>query len=407
MLSCKFIRNTFAYFSEFVACIDDFIVYLEGSTLYGIGQNSSLRRFAMNPQQSNSEENPMEVFDREIESEYEKALRTRKEIELMIQQSQQDLNKLVRLSSERSTQLQVVHSQFETMPRIDIKAAYTNFLDTQQRLLVTRGQVEKLQNDVEAWSRYISLLEKVRDQVSKGFSSSGTSNGASYRAGNGSATLEMVINAQENEREALSKRMHDGPAQTLSNFMIQTEIASRFLDIDPARAKDEMNNLKNAAMSTFREVRTFIFELRPMMLDDLGPIPTIQRYVDSFKEQSGSDITLTIKGSQANKRFPKFQAAMLFRAIQELISNAYRHNQENTTKVQIAVSIGLDEHTVKVTVNDTGKGFDAEEALKGKGLGLKLIRERVELIGGTMDIDAVPGRGTKITFQVPILEDEG
>lgn len=363
----------------------------------------------MNPQLSNSEENPIEVFDREIELDYEKALRTRKEIELMIQQSQQELNKLVRLSSERSTQLQQVHAQFETMPRIDIKAAYTNFLDSQQRLLVTRGQVEKLQNDVEAWSRYITLLEKVREQVSKEFRSVGVSNEESHRtdSGSGSATLEMVINAQENEREALSKRMHDGPAQTLSNFMIQTEIASRFLDIDPARAKDEMNNLKNAAMSTFREVRTFIFELRPMMLDDLGPIPTIQRYIDSFKEQSGSDITLTIKGSQASKRFPKFQAAMLFRAIQELISNAYRHNQENPTKAQIAVNISLDEHTVKVIVSDTGKGFDAEEAFKGKGLGLKLIRERAELIGGTMDIDAAPGRGTKITFQVPILEDEG
>jgi two-component system sensor histidine kinase DegS len=361
----------------------------------------------MNPQQDTSQENPMEVFDREIEAEYEKALRTRKEIEQMIQQSQQELNKLVRLSSERSTQLQQVHSQFETLPRQDIKAAYTNFIDAQQRLLVTRGQVDKLQNDVEAWSRSIMLLEKVREQVSKGFKPSTTGGGSAFRGSNGSATLEMVINAQENEREALSKRMHDGPAQTLSNFMIQTEIASRFLDIDPARAKDEMNNLKTAAMSTFREVRTFIFELRPMMLDDLGPIPTIQRYVDSFKEQSGCDITLNIKGSQANKRFPKFQAAMLFRAIQELISNAYRHNQENTSKVQIAATITLDEHTVKVNVNDNGKGFNPADALKGKGLGLKLIRERVELIGGTMDVDAASGRGTKITFQVPILEDEG
>jgi two-component system sensor histidine kinase DegS len=363
----------------------------------------------MNPQLSTSEESPMDLFDREIEADYEKALRTRKEIELMIQQSQQDLNKLARLSSERSTQLQQVYAQFETMPRVDIKAAYTNFVDAQQRLLVTRGQVEKLQNDVESWSRYITLLEKVREQISSGFQTSGAANASGYRSGtgSGSATLEMVINAQENEREALSKRMHDGPAQTLSNFMIQTEIASRFLDIDPSRAKDEMNNLKNAAMSTFREVRTFIFELRPMMLDDLGPIPTIQRYVDSFKEQSGSDVTLTIKGSQANKTFPKFQAAMLFRAIQELISNAYRHNLENSTKVQIAVNITLDEHTVKVLVSDTGKGFDTADLLKGKGLGLKLIRERAELIGGTMDIDAAPGKGTKITFQVPILEDEG
>jgi len=361
----------------------------------------------MNPQVGSSEENPMEVFDREIEAEYEKALRTRKEIEMMIQQSQQDLNKLVRLNSERSAQLQQVHAQFETLPRVDIRSAYTNFMDAQQRLLVTRGQVEKLQNDVDAWGRYIQLLEKVRDQIARGFRPTAASGGSAFHGGSGSATLEMVINAQENEREALSKRMHDGPAQTLSNFMIQTEIASRFLDVDPLRAKEEMNNLKNAAMSTFREVRTFITDLRPMMLDDLGPIPTIQRFVDSFKEQSGSDVSLVIKGSQANKRFPKFQAAMLFRAIQELVGNAHKHNQDSAAKPQIAVSIGLDEHTAKVTVSDNGKGFDPDEALKGKGLGLKLIRERVELIGGTMELDTAPGKGAKITFQVPILEDEG
>jgi two-component system sensor histidine kinase DegS len=216
----------------------------------------------------------------------------------------------------------------------------------------------------------------------------------------------MVINAQENERSALSKRMHDGPAQALSNFIVQTEIASRYLDIDASRAKEEMNNLKTAAMGTFKEVRTFIFELRPMMLDDLGPIQTIKRYVDGFKEQTGCEISLTIKGSQEKTVFLPYQATMLFRAVQELIGNAYRHNQENASRVQIAVNIILDDRLVKVTVGDNGKGFDEETALKGKGLGLKLIRERVELIGGTMDIDSAPGRGTKINFQIPILERE-
>jgi two-component system, NarL family, sensor histidine kinase DegS len=363
----------------------------------------------MNLQGNSSDENPTEIFDREIEAEYERARQTRKEIELMIQQSQQDLNKLAQLNASRTSQLQQVQAQFETMPRADIKTAYNNAMDAQQRLLVTRGQLEKLQNDVDAWGRYMTILEKVRDYTSRGFKVSGGGGGAAARnvsSGSGSATLEMVIDAQENEREVLSKRMHDGPAQALSNFIIQTDIASRFLDIDPVRAKEEMNNLKSAATSTFKEVRSFIFELRPMMLDDLGPIPTIQRYVDSKKEQSGCEITLNVKGSQENRRYPKFQAAMLFRAIQELIENATRHNQESPSKVQIGVTIVLDDHIIKVSVVDNGKGFDEDIAMKGKGLGLKLIRQRVELIGGNMDIDTAVGRGAKITFQVPILEDE-
>lgn len=361
----------------------------------------------MSLQVPSSEENPIESFDQEIEAEYEQARQTRKEIELMIQQSQQDLNKLASLNAARTSQLQQVQAQFETMPRADIKTAYNNAMDAQQRLLVTRGQLEKLQNDVDAWGRYMTLLERIRDYNAKGFKPSGSSSPTrSAVVGNGSATLEMVIDAQENERELLSKQMHDGPAQALSNFIIQTDIASRFLDIDPTRAKDEMNNLKAAATSTFKEVRSFIFELRPMMLDDLGPIPTIQRYLDSKKEQSGCDISLTVKGSQENRRFPKYQAAMLFRAIQQLIENSIRHNQEGIAKVQIGVTIILDERVIRVSVVDNGKGFDEDNAMKGKGLGLKLIRQRVELIGGSMDIDTAVGRGAKVSFQVPILEDE-
>jgi len=357
--------------------------------------------------QNTSEDNPIEVFDRDLETEYEKARQTRKEIELMIEQSQKELQKLTRLNAERNVQIQQAHAQFDSMPRSDIKTVYTNAMDTQQRYLVTRGQLDKLQNDVDAWTRYLGMLEKVRDHLSKGFKITGSrSSVKSQGHAAGSATLEMVINAQENERSALSKRMHDGPAQALSNFIVQTEIASRYLDIDASRAKEEMNNLKTAAMGTFKEVRTFIFELRPMMLDDLGPIQTIKRYVDGFKEQTGCEISLTIKGSQEKTVFLPYQATMLFRAVQELIGNAYRHNQENASRVQIAVNIILDDRLVKVTVGDNGKGFDEETALKGKGLGLKLIRERVELIGGTMDIDSAPGHGTKINFQIPILERE-
>ena len=362
----------------------------------------------MNLQMQNTpEDNSIEAFERELEAEYEKARQTRKEIELMIEQSQKDLMKLTRQSSERNSQLQQIHAQFETMPRSDIKTAYSNAMDTQQRLLVTRGELDKLQNNVEALTRYLNLIEKIRAQFSKGMKPGGTRPGGGAQVrGAGSATLEMVINAQENERSALSKRMHDGPAQALSNFIVQTEIASRFLDIDVARAKDEMNNLKIAAMGTFKEVRTFIFELRPMMLDDLGPIQTIKRYVDGFKDQTGCETTLNIKGSQEKSVFLPYQATMLFRAVQELIGNAYRHNQENVSRVQIAVNIILDDHLVKVMVSDNGKGFDEETANKGRGLGLKLIRERVELIGGSLDIDSAVGRGAKITFQIPILERE-
>jgi two-component system sensor histidine kinase DegS len=99
----------------------------------------------------------------------------------------------------------------------------------------------------------------------------------------------MLVNAQETERQRLSRQMHDGPAQALSNFILQTEIAMRLMDVDAGQAREELNSLKASAMGTFQKVRNFIFELRPMMLDDLGLAPTIRRYADAFKEQTGLD----------------------------------------------------------------------------------------------------------------------
>jgi two-component system, NarL family, sensor histidine kinase DegS len=355
----------------------------------------------MNLQAPNaSEDNPWEAFDQEVEAEYEQSERTLKEVSLMLGQSQTELTRLTQRNANITSHLQQVQAQFDTMPRADIKAAYTAALDIQQRLLVMRGQLDKLQNDEESLNKHISLLEKVRDFLSRGYKPSGTNHGPSVN----SATLEMAINAQEAERQRLSRQMHDGPAQALSNFIVQTEIVSRLLDIDQGRAKDEMVNLKSAAMGTFKEVRTFIFELRPMMLDDLGLFPTIKRYVDSFKEQTGSDISLNIKGSE--RRLQSFLEVMLFRALQELIGNAYRHNEENSVKVQITVNIVLDDNLLKITVSDNGKGFDPEVVEKSGRLGLKLIRERVELLGGYMEIDATVGKGARISFQVPVLDTE-
>ena len=345
------------------------------------------------------EENPSETFEKEIEAEYTKVRETLKEVSLMLGQSQTELAKLSQRNATISSHLQQVQSQFDTMPRMDIKVAYNAALDAQQRLLVMRGQLEKLQTDEESLRRYMKLIERVRDYITSDFKPSGNSRA---NASNRPASLEMVINAQEAERQRLSRQMHDGPAQALSNFIVQTEIVSRLLDIDQQRAKEEMNNLKAAATGTFKEVRTFIFELRPMMLDDLGIFPTIKRYVESFSEQTGSDVNLNIKGSE--RRLQSFLEVMIFRAIQELVGNAYRHNEDNPVKLQISVNIVLDDVAIKVSVLDNGKGFDPDTLEKTSHLGLKLIQERVDLLGGHMDIDSGLGRGARVTFQVPILE---
>ncbi len=190
--------------------------------------------------------------------------------------------------------------------------------------------------------------------------------------------------------------MHDGPAQALSNFILQTEIAMRLLDADPAQAKAELGNLKTAAMGTFQKVRNFIFELRPMMLDDLGLVPTIRKYVDAVKEQTNLEISLTVTGNE--RRLEPYLEVMIFRAVQELLGNAARHSQ--ATIVKILIDMANDQ--VRVRIEDNGKGFDPEVTQSNTSLGLKLIRDRAEMLGGTFEVDTAAGKGARITFSVPV-----
>ncbi len=331
-----------------------------------------------------------EEFQQRIRSELDQARKALQEASMMLDQSQKEMGKLTQRSATVNAQLQQVQANFDTAPKNDIRQIYTAALDAQQRLLVMRGQVEKLQSDQENLKRLVELLE-----LSQQYSTE-----SKTTAGKTSLDLiEMLVNAQESERLRLSRQMHDGPAQALSNFIVQAEIAARFFDMDTNRAKEELDALKTSAMTTFQKVRVFIFELRPMMLDDLGLVPTIRRYIDAFKEQTGLEVAITIKGQE--RRMEPYLEIMIFRALQELMGNAYRHNLDSATRVQINVQILIDDNQAKVSVSDTGKGFDPLQIDTKGAVGLKLIRERVEMLGGSMEIDSAPGQGSRIAFQIP------
>jgi two-component system sensor histidine kinase DegS len=329
-----------------------------------------------------------EALVEEIHTEVEQTRRELKEVELMLKQSQSEVEKLVQRNASITMHLQQVHSQLDTIPPEDIRTAYDAALDTQQRLLVMRGQVEKLQSDQTFLQRYLGTLERVHKALQAGVPE-GTGQVGEF------SSLERLIQAQESERRKLSRQMHDGPAQALSNFILQTDIAMRLFEMDPEKAKEELNNLKTAANSTFQQMRDFIFELRPMMLDDLGVVPTVKRFANAYKNQTGMDVQVIVSG--AERRLVGFLEVMIFRAIQELLSNAYHHGQSTQVKVQIDIT----DDDIKVSVEDNGKGFEVDELDDSSGLGLKLIRERVQMMGGTMDVDSKVGHGTRVIFQVP------
>ncbi|MDK1028253.1 MAG: sensor histidine kinase [Anaerolineae bacterium] len=342
-----------------------------------------------NAQENNQKMKVQAVFD--INAELAETQRDLRDTKLLIEQSQNEIEKLTQRNAAITSHLQQVNSQKEEMPIEEIRMAYDSALDAQQRLFVMRGQLDKLQSDKTHYERYKVALEFMQS----GNSSSADGSPKAAAGNGGLASVEMLINAQESERQRLSRQMHDGPAQALSNFILQTEIAMRLFDIDLAQAKEELDNLKSSAMGTFQKVRNFIFELRPMMLDDLGLIPTINRYSDAFKEQTGLEVQITNSGNE--RRLESYLEVMIFRAIQELMGNAARHSQATTIKLNTQLSDEL----IRVTVDDNGRGFDTDTLDPAKYLGIKLIRERTEMLGGTFEIDSTVGKGTRVTFSMP------
>lgn len=330
---------------------------------------------------------PDETLD--YKNELDETQRALREITLMIEQSQGELSKLTQRNTAITSHLQQVQKQGAGGVD-DIKMAYDSALDAQQRLFVMRGQLDKLQNDKSHLEKYKAALEQL---ASGGSAEAGAPAGSAAKEQ--MTGIEMIVNAQEAERQRLSRQMHDGPAQALSNFILQTEIAMRLLDVDASMAKEELGNLKASAMGAFQKVRNFIFELRPMMLDDLGLAPTLRKYVDAFKEQSGLDVSVTVSGTE--RRLEPYLEVMIFRAVQELLGNAARHSQASLVKVHL--DLGND--FLRVSVDDNGRGFDPEILSESGNLGLRLIRERAEMLGGSFEIDSAVGSGAKVSFTVP------
>jgi len=323
-----------------------------------------------------------------IQSEMDETTRGLKEINLMLEQSRVEVGKLTQRNTSATAHLQQIQGGIDKIPLDEVRGAYDTAMDAQQRLFVMRGQLEKLQNDQTHLERITNLLNRLKSSVNTGSTNPNKTN-------RGISSVEMLVNAQEAERQRLSRQMHDGPAQALSNFILQTEIAMKLLDVDAGQARNELSSLKVSAMSTFQKVRNFIFELRPMMLDDLGLVPTIRRYADAFKEQSGAEVNVTITGDE--HRMESYIEVMVFRAMQELLSNAVHQNQ--ATSIKILMDLG--DNLVKLSVDDNGKGFDTDDLGKESSLGLKLIQERTEMLGGTFDINSSPGKGARVTLSIP------
>ncbi|WFR57503.1 sensor histidine kinase [Anaerocolumna sp. AGMB13025] len=210
-----------------------------------------------------------------------------------------------------------------------------------------------------------------------------------------------VLETQENERKRIARDLHDSTVQNLTNMMHKTELCTRLIDIDPVRAKLELQTMINTIKSTINDMRNIIFGLRPMSLDDLGLIATIERYIRDFKKNHEIDISLRVHNEE--KSILPVINLTLFRIVQEASNNAMKHGKAN----KIVIDLSYDDETIALSISDNGIGFKKDTYMETKanmfsGYGLSMMKERILLLSGDFNIESSENKGTNILVKVPL-----
>lgn len=211
---------------------------------------------------------------------------------------------------------------------------------------------------------------------------------------------QRVLESLEAERERLYRDVHDGPAQVLANAIFEVEYLERIAERAPAEVRQtlrtELANLKGQFRGSLDSVRGMIYDLRPPELSELGLAEAMRNYAAEWEVRCGIKV-----GSQLDLRetgLSPMEELAVYRVMQEALQNVHKHARASA--VGIAWSRANENWVLHVT--DDGMGFDLVKAARHKkSVGLLSMRERAELIGGSLQIQSTPGKGTAVTLLLP------
>ncbi|SES72085.1 two-component system, NarL family, sensor histidine kinase DegS [Salinibacillus kushneri] len=336
------------------------------------------------------------------------------QVEKELEQVKRDTVKVIETSDELEkkvnksrVRLSEVSKNFDKYQEAEVKAVYDETHKLQSELFVLREKEEQLKNRRDELERRLLSISNTVDRAENLLGK--ISVVLNYLTDDLQGVYDelesakeketfglKIIDAQEEERRRLSREIHDGPAQLLANVMLRSDLIERtFRERGLEEAIKEVQQVRQLVRSALYEVRRIIYDLRPMALDDLGLFPTLKKYLDSVSDHSGIHIKFTSRG-QEERLDSKYETAF-FRLVQEAVQNAVKHAEASLIQVHFELRM----NQVNILVIDNGKGFDFEEKEKSS-FGLIGMKERIEMLGGTIQFKTEPQKGTKIVIQVPL-----
>lgn len=249
----------------------------------------------------------------------------------------------------------------------------------------------------------ITLLETICTQLAIAIENSRLWEELSQKERVRAQLLNKVVAAQEEERRRISRELHDETGQSLTSLLVQLKVLERA--DDPEKMRQHARELRELTAQTLEEVRRLSVDLRPAALDDLGLVPALEWYVAEYSRKVGikTEFKAVDLGHPGNVRLPHEAEVIVYRVVQEALSNVARHSRATRAWVEIE-QVG---EMITVSVQDNGRGFDVEATLHSpnRGLGLLGMQERMELIGGRLSLASTPGTGTRVSIEVrPVAE---
>lgn len=212
--------------------------------------------------------------------------------------------------------------------------------------------------------------------------------------------LGRVIAAQEAERARVSRDLHDDVGQSLTSVLLGLRLVEDALarpTVDPGDARARVADLRELVADGLRRARDLAFDLRPTVLDDIGLVAALERLTSTVAERAGLTIELAVSGLEADERLTPETETVLYRVVQESLTNVVRHAGATTASVTVSATATR----VRALIEDDGKGFDPSAELDRPHLGVEGMHERAALAGGTVDITSGRESGTTVVLEVP------
>lgn len=216
---------------------------------------------------------------------------------------------------------------------------------------------------------------------------------------------DRLVVLEDEVRKRLARDLHDGPTQLLASIIMSLNFSKELMHRAPQLAQEELEQAAIVADRALNQLRSFLFDLRPVILETQGLVPALELYTERLTEADTLNIVLTVEGEF--ERFSPKAEVTIFAIVQEAINNAKKYAQ--ASRIDLILRPDLEQDRLTVTIKDDGVGFDVRAVQQGYdrqgSLGMISMQERTNILNGHLEIRSQAGQGTEVILTLPLSEN--